>query len=128
MLDIYPTLVDQTGFKIPSELEGLSLSPLLNNSEAKWDKPAITQVHHSSNKQGYSIRTKKWRYTEWNEGRDGKELYNHELDPEEATNLASNPEYTQVIAQLSKQVQVYSKNYVANASKAKKGKNKKVTK
>ena len=125
MLDIYPTLVDQTGFTIPAELEGLSLTPLLKNSQAKWDKAAITQVHHASNTQGYSIRTKKWRYTEWNEGRDGKELYNHEIDPEESINLASNPEYTQVMTQLSQQVQIYSKSYMANPKKAKKGQNKK---
>ena len=128
MLDIYPTLVDESGFQVPNELEGLSLSPLLKNSEAKWDKAAITQIHHAPNKQGYSIRTKKWRYTEWNEGRDGKELYNHEIDPEERINLASNPEHKQVIAQLSQAVQTYSKSYVANTSKAKKGKTKKAKK
>ena len=125
MLVIYPTLVDQTGFTIPAELEGLSLTPLLKNSQAKWDKAAITQVHHASNTQGYSIRTKKWRYTEWNEGRDGKELYNHEIDPEESINHASNSEYTQVMTQLSQQVQVYSKSYVANPKKAKKSKGQK---
>ncbi|MDD7984764.1 sulfatase [Lentisphaera marina] len=124
MLDIYPTLVEETGFQIPKELEGLSLSPLLKNAQTQWSKAAITQIHHASDKQGYSIRTKKWRYTEWNEGRDGKELYDHENDPEERVNLASSPEYTQIMTRLSQEVQNYSKTYVANSKKVKNNKKK----
>ena len=122
LLDIYPTLVEETGFQIPSELEGVSLSPLLKNAQTKWTKPAITQIHHAADKQGYSIRSKKWRYTEWNKGQSGKELYNHETDLEETINLASNPEYTQIIAQLSKELQKFSNTYVPGPQKAKKGK------
>ena len=124
MLDIYPTLVEETGFQTPKELEGLSLSPLLKNAQTQWSKAAITQIHHASDKQGYSIRTKKWRYTEWNEGSDGKELYDHENDPEERVNLASNPEYIQIMTRLSKEVQNYSKTYVANSKKVKNSKKK----
>lgn len=72
----------------------------------------MTQVHHRPDQQGYSIRTEKWRYTEWNEGAAGKELYNHECDPAEVTNLAENPEYASVVSTLSKQLQSYSKTYV----------------
>ena len=50
---------------------------------------------------GRSIRTEKWRYTEWNEGKDGIELYDYSTDREEFNNLAQDPRYTAVIKNLS---------------------------
>ena len=52
-----------------------------------------------------------WRYTEWNHGEAGKELYNHKTDPDEVTNLADKPEYKEMMARLSKQLQKYSRSY-----------------
>jgi iduronate 2-sulfatase len=112
LVDLYPTIVECSGFPVPEGLDGFSLRPLLRNPSAAWDHPALTQVHHQPDQQGYSIRTEKWRYTEWNEGAAGRELYNHECDPEEVTNLAENPEYASVVAMLSKRLQAYSKTYV----------------
>jgi uncharacterized sulfatase len=40
---------------------------------------------------GRSIRTDRWRYTEWDEGRAGTELYDHHVDPNEFQNLAVTP-------------------------------------
>ena len=50
---------------------------------------------------GYSLRTPQWRYTEWADGREGRELYDHSVDPREQTNLASNPEHSSTVAELS---------------------------
>jgi iduronate 2-sulfatase len=50
---------------------------------------------------GYSLRTPRWRYTEWDEGRQGRELYDHEADPKEITNLAEDPTKAEVVAELS---------------------------
>ena len=48
---------------------------------------------------GTSIRTEKFRYTEWGkDGAKGKELYDHTKDPKELNNLANRPEYREVIA------------------------------
>ena len=42
---------------------------------------------------GISIRTHRWRYTEWGEGgRFGNELYDYQSDPAEFTNLAVQPD------------------------------------
>ncbi len=114
MVDLYPTIVDYAGFDIPQNLDGFSLRPLITNPTAVWNHPAITQVHHAPNAQGYSLRNEKWRYTEWNNGEAGKELYDHTKDPEEITNLATNPDYAAVVAELSSQLQKYSKTYVPN--------------
>jgi len=120
LLDLYPTLVDTAGFEIPEDLEGQSLRSLLKDPDANWTKPAITQIHHDVDAQGYSIRNQRWRYTEWNRGKAGIELYDHDHDPEETTNLAQHPEYASVIQSLSKELRRYSDTYVAEAPKKKK--------
>jgi uncharacterized sulfatase len=49
---------------------------------------------------GRSVRTERWRYTEWDEGRAGAELYDHAADPEEMKNLAGDPQQASVVAEL----------------------------
>lgn len=49
---------------------------------------------------GYSLRTPRWRYTEWDEGRAGRELYDHEADPGELTNLTDAPAHAETQAKL----------------------------
>lgn len=108
LLDLYPTLADLCGLEHPKNLEGASLRPLLTNPDnAIWDKPAVTQVWHNKNAWGYSIRTERWRYTEWLEGKAGRELYDHSQDSGEVTNLAQDPAYKETVAKLSKQLQAY---------------------
>lgn len=108
LLDLYPTLAELCGLKAPEALEGSSLVPLLKNpADPNWTKPAITQVWHSREAWGYSIRTERWRYTEWREGQAGRELYDHETDPEEVTNLVDKPEHADLIATLSAQLKPY---------------------
>ena len=113
-VDMYPTIVDHAGFEIPKGLDGVSLRPLLKNPDAKWDRPAISQVHYNPKQQGYSIRTQRWRYTEWNNGKEGRELYDHDNDPHEKNNLAGKPEHAELIKKLSARVQEYSSTYKAH--------------
>jgi uncharacterized sulfatase len=97
-VDIYPTLTDLAGLKPPKGLEGRSLKPLLDNPLAKWNGTAITQVLRPADKRllqpvmGRSIRTARWRYTDWAEGKSGVELYDHATDPLEFNNLALQPD------------------------------------
>ncbi|HNX78390.1 MAG TPA: sulfatase [Prolixibacteraceae bacterium] len=99
LIDIYPTLAALTGQTPPNDLDGLSLVPLLKNPGMEWDHPAYTQVQRG-NFPGHSVRTALWRYTEWDFGKKGVELYNEETDPQELNNLASNPLYSGVIKQM----------------------------
>ncbi|HSD05762.1 sulfatase/phosphatase domain-containing protein, partial [Flavobacterium sp.] len=62
-----------------------------------------------------SIRTERWRYTEWDEGKAGVELYDHQNDNDEFTNLAQDPKYAETVKELSARLK---KNYALNASKA----------
>jgi iduronate 2-sulfatase len=108
LLDIYPTLAELCGLKAPANLQGKSLVPLLKKPEATWNRPAFTQVRRLLNRQtpnekvimGRSVRTERWRYTEWNDGKDGLELYDYKTDPDEFINLAKNPKFNSVIKEL----------------------------
>ena len=102
--DMYPTLADLCGLTPPANLEGKSLRPLLENPEAPWNRPAFTQVVRDRDRKrhmGYSIRTERWRYTEWDSGAAGAELYDQDADPHEYHNLAKDPRYAGTVAELS---------------------------
>ena len=75
--------------------------PLLKQTDAKWEKPARTMVHHND-VEGKSVRTERWRYTEWDEGKKGVELYDHETDPGEYQNLANDPKHAATAAELKR--------------------------
>lgn len=109
LVDLYPTLADLCSLKPPQNLAGKSLRPLLNDPvSGDWNKPAYTQVWYGPKAWGYSIRTDQFRYTQWLEGRAGRELYDHSNDPEEITNLATDPRHADLIAQLSSQLAEYA--------------------
>ncbi|MBL9083713.1 MAG: iduronate-2-sulfatase, partial [Planctomycetales bacterium] len=48
--------------------------------------------------------TPRWRYTEWDEGRQGRELYDHSADAKELKNLADDPAHAATIAELASQL------------------------
>jgi len=100
LLDVYPTLADLCGLPAPADLEGRSLRPLLADPDAAWDRPARSQVVHEG-VAGRSIRTERWRYTEWDGGRAGIELYDHDLDPLELRNLAGKSDLAETVKELA---------------------------
>ena len=105
LLDLYPTLAELCQLTPPKNLHGKSLVSLLNNPKARWNKPAYTQVTRGGERNqfmGYSVRTERWRYTEWDGGRKGAELYDHDNDPREHDNLASDPKYLKVLTEMKR--------------------------
>ena len=102
LLDLFPTLCDLTGVLPLPGLQGKSLRPLLEDPRAKLHDAAFTQARRGRDGEfwGRSVRTARWRCTEWDEGRTGLELYDHDADPHEYTNLASDPRHAVVLAEL----------------------------
>jgi uncharacterized sulfatase len=99
LVDIYPTLAGLAGLTHPENLQGYSLTPLLQNPEAKWKHPAFTQVQRGT-VPGHSIRTEQWRYTEWGKGEMGTELYDEVKDPQELYNLVADQKYAKKLSEL----------------------------
>jgi uncharacterized sulfatase len=94
LLDVYPTICDLVGIAPPAEVAGRSLLPLLRQPDATWDHPAFAQIVRPLDGRmvmGRSIITKRFKYTEWDEGRAGREFYDLATDPQEFVNRAMDP-------------------------------------
>jgi iduronate 2-sulfatase len=104
-LDLYPTLVALAGIPSPDGLQGRSLVPLLKDPRAAWDHAALSQVRRgpaATAFMGYSVRTRDWRYTEWDGGAQGVELYDERRDPGERRNLAADPTHQRQVAEMQR--------------------------
>ena len=106
-VDLYPTITALTGVPTPDAVMGKSLAPILKEASSKIRQSALTQstsrafVMHSGvgaekNIDGFSLRTDRYRYTVWQEGEKGIELYDYQSDPGEFTNLAGKIEYAEI--------------------------------
>ena len=99
-VDVYPTVAELCGLPPPANLQGESLRPLLDDVTRPGKAAAFTQVARG----GRTIRTDRYRYTEWNDGKAGVELYDHMVDPGEYHNLASDAAHAATAADLKKQL------------------------
>lgn len=92
LIDLYPTLAALCDVDAPAEMHGQSLVPTLKDPEELGRGFSLSQVQRSRGKgkppyDGYSIRTPSYRLTLWDGGAMGSELYDHDTDPLEQTNL-----------------------------------------
>lgn len=97
LIDTYPTLADLAGLSVPKGLEGTSMRPVLQAPDRSWKKAAFT----SQSARNHSLRTERWRYTEWGDPAHA-ELYDHDADPGEFNNLAEDPGHSAIVAELSR--------------------------
>ena len=108
-VDLFPTLCAATKTTAPEDLQGQNLVPLCQNLTQKGRGWALTQVSRGGGKEnrffGYSLRTERWRYTEWDNGEKGTELYDHFNDAMEVENLAENSEFQETVKDLREMLQ-----------------------
>jgi len=107
LVDLVPTLLGLAGLTGPANLQGQDLSPLLRDVRQTGRGWALTQMMRGNAQDrfaGYSLRTGRWRYTEWDEGRQGRELYDHDNDPDELRNLAGVDAHAADVAALQQQL------------------------
>lgn len=99
LLSIYPTLIDLCDLIPNNNIEGISITPLLEDPNAKWDHVAISTLGQNN----HSIKDERWRYIRYADG--SEELYDHKTDPNEWCNLAIHniiPSHTEIIERLKK--------------------------
>jgi iduronate 2-sulfatase len=101
LLDLYPTLAELCGLPRPQGIEGHSLVPLLRNPKRKWNYPAFTVTVYQGTL-GKSVRTERWRYAEWDDGRAGAMLFDHSKDPRELKNLANDPAFAKTVQEMKR--------------------------
>ncbi len=112
-VDLYPTLAELCGLSLPSHLEGASLVPVLRDpARGRIKTAAFSQYPRSASGgirlMGYSMRTERYRLTRWVHRDDHSkvaavELYDHQTDPQENTNIAGHPAQAKVLASLTAQ-------------------------
>jgi len=91
MMSLYPTLLELCQLPAEEACDGLSLLPLLENPESRWERPALMTYKRGN----HAVRSDRWRYISYADGT--QELYDHESDPNEWNNLSSDPQYAEVI-------------------------------
>ena len=122
-VDIFPTLCDLTGSKIPAVLDGKSLVSVMKDPKSSVKDFAVSQYPRNVKENGknmkymgYSIRTSQYRYTLWmgNDFRTtqpfskdlvkGIELYDYKKDPLETNNVSADKDYEKVATELNKKI------------------------
>jgi arylsulfatase A-like enzyme len=96
LLDLYPTLIELCGLPRRDDLDGESLMPLLERADARRERPAVITYLPGN----HSVRTERWRYTRYHDG--GEELYDHETDPNEWRNLATEARHATLKQELAR--------------------------
>lgn len=109
-VDIYPALSELAGLPLPDHLEGTSFKPLLDDPQRSWKTAAFSQYPRAQKGglMGYSMRTERYRFTVWVSKKDHAkvdaiELYDHQNDPQENTNIAKKLEHAELVAKLMEQ-------------------------
>lgn len=107
-VDIYPTLVELCGISQEDGIDGRSLKPLLENPQAEWNHVAHT-VWNERGKgiTGVVVRTERWRYAEFYGPGAGAMLTDPINDPHELKNLVKEPQYADVVRELSAKAKAY---------------------
>jgi uncharacterized sulfatase len=109
-VDLYPSLADLCGLPVPAGLPGRSFRPLLDDPTQPGKAAALTQVRRGGGMtekpyKGYSVRTERYRYIEWDGGSRGTQLYDHQTDPHELHNLAADPNHAATVNELKRLLQ-----------------------
>ena len=111
LVDLYPTLCELCDVPLTEGQQGASFAPLLNKPDQSWKKATFTQhprpLYDPKGSMGHSMRTARYRLTEWTGPRLKKrvyELYDYQTDPGETTNLADVPEYQKIKKELITQL------------------------
>ncbi len=108
LVDLYPTIADLCGLSPPEYIDGVSLRPAVEDPDTVVKDAAFTQLRRRD-RHSYSIRTSRWRYTQWDGGKQGEQLFDMQTDPGETTNLAADPQHAHLIAEFRGRLADYAR-------------------
>jgi len=109
LVDLFPTICDLSGNPTPKKLHGISLKPVIKNPSIKWKEGVFSQYFKNKPKVGRvlgtSLRTDRFRYTEWRRRNHTGELEDITLidfqnDPNK--NVAAEPGHKDLLKKLQK--------------------------
>ncbi|MEM8873678.1 MAG: sulfatase [Planctomycetota bacterium] len=103
LIDLYPTVAELVGMSVPEHVQGTSFVPLLSEPSTPWKRGALSYYdRRNPDGEGFSIRTERYRYTEWRDFETGevlaRELYDQADGPIVDRNLADDPAYAEIVA------------------------------
>jgi uncharacterized sulfatase len=101
LVEFVDLIAELCGVPPPAGLAGQSFCPLLTDPSNPGKPAALTVVTRGPDRRGDSIRTDRWRYTQWSDG--ARELYDHDADPEETKNVVD--QYADVAARLGERLE-----------------------
>ena len=100
LLDLYPTLSNLCGLKVPGRLQGRDISEMMTDPAKE-----VRSAAFSVNGKGFLLREQDWAYIAYGKnGLGDEELFDMEQDPKQFTNLAKDPKYGQILARFQKQM------------------------
>lgn len=106
-MDIFPTLCELAGIKIPQTVDGKSLVPLISGQKQSVYK-SVFSIYKDLQRM---VKKDEWKMIRYfrsdthNVGTEATQLFNIEQDPWETTNLASQPRYFSLLEELSQLMQ-----------------------
>jgi arylsulfatase A-like enzyme len=102
--DMFPSLCELCGLDLPDHLEGSSFVPLLKDPNCSWKRAAFSQYPRGK-VMGYTMRTNRFRYTEWQDRQTreilARELYDHDRDAQENVNAVEKDIYVNAVRELT---------------------------
>jgi len=110
-IDMTPTLLELANLKVPPDMHGMSLVPLLHGKPVQWRKHFLYEapVSQLGNWPTWAVRTDRWKYIQTFDRADParlafEELYDLKNDPNEMTNLAGRAEHNARRTELTTQL------------------------
>jgi len=96
-IDLCPTMLEMAGLEKPTNIDGVSLIPLLDDPAAEV-RTSLSLMNFWSNKScnSFGVVTKKWKYVYWYSHENGmvatEEMFDMESDQAESANVAYDEE------------------------------------
>lgn len=104
-IDYAPTFLELAGVKVPDDIQGVSLLPLLKGEKpAGWRRSLYYHFYEYPAehmvKRHYGVRTDRYKLIHFYNDIDAWELYDLEKDPAEMHNVINDPAYSEVLADM----------------------------